>query len=109
MTFSSYGFRYVFRTHQLFFSPHHHVHHASSTDQLPFLDILISLKDGFLKTDIHTKPTDSHAYFPNSSCHPHHVVNNIPYSQFLSLRRLCADTEVFNVRYHEMEKRFLRI
>ena len=61
---------------------------ASSTDQLHFLDILISLKDGFLKTDIHTKPTDSHAYFPNSSCHPHHVVNNIPYSQFLRLRRL---------------------
>ena len=53
---------------------------ASSTDQLPFLDILISLKDGFLKTDIHTKPTDSHAYFPNSSCHPRHVVKNIPYS-----------------------------
>ena len=26
---------------------------ASSTDQLPFMYILISLKDGFLKTDIH--------------------------------------------------------
>ena len=43
---------------------------ASSTDQLPFLDILISLKDGLLKMDVYTKPTDSHAYLPNSSCHP---------------------------------------
>ena len=81
---------------------------ASSTDQLPFLDILISLKDGFIKTDIPTKTTDSHAYLPNSSCHSHHVVNNIPYSQVLWLRRLCADTEVFNARCDEMEGRFLR-
>ena len=58
---------------------------TSSTDQLPFLDILISLKNGFLKTDIHSKPTDSHAYLPSSSCHPRHVVKNIPYSQFLRL------------------------
>ena len=81
---------------------------ASSTDQLPFLDILISLKDGFIKTDIPTKTTDSHAYLPNSSCHPRHVVQNIPYSQYLRLRRLCADTEVFNARCDEMEGRFLR-
>ena len=58
---------------------------ASSTYQLPFLDILISLKDSFLKMDIHTKPTDSHAYLPNSSRHPRHVVKNMPYSQFLRL------------------------
>ena len=57
---------------------------ASSTDQLPFLDIPISLKDEYLKTDIHTKPTDSNAYLSNSSCHPRHAVN-IPYSQFLRL------------------------
>ena len=81
---------------------------ASSTDQLPFLDILISLKDGLLKTDIHSKPTDSHAYLPNSFCCPRHVVKNIPYSQFLRLRRFCADTEVFNARCDEMEGRFLR-
>ena len=81
---------------------------AYSTDQQPFLDILISLKNGFLKTDIHTKPTDSHAYLPSSSCHPCHVVKNIPYSQFLRLRRLRADTEVFNARCDEMEGRFLR-
>ena len=54
------------------------------------------------------QPTDCHAYFPNSPCHPCHVVQNIPYSQFLGLRRLCADTEVFNVRCDEMEGQFLR-
>ena len=43
---------------------------ASFTDQLPFLGILISLKDGFLKTDIHAKTTDSHAYLHNSPTSP---------------------------------------
>ena len=80
---------------------HHQVHHRLLHRSI--LDILSSLKVGFLKTDIHTKTTDFHAYLPNSSCHPRHVVNNIPYSQFLSLRRLCADTEVSNARCDEME------
>ena len=81
---------------------------TSSTNQLPFLDILISLKGGFLKTDIHTKPTDSNTYLPNSPCHPCHVVNNIPYSQFLRLRQLCMDTKVFNAHCDEMEGWSLR-
>ena len=101
------GSRTRIAPHQLF-SPQHQVHHRLLHRSTAFLDILISLKDGFLKTDIHTKPTDSHAYLPNSSCHPRHVVKNIPYSQFLRLRRLCADTEVFNARCDEMEGRFLR-
>ena len=79
----------------------------ASTDQLPFLDILISLKESFLKMDIHTKPTGSHAYLPSSSCHSHQVVKNIPYSQFLRLQQLCADTKVFNAHCDEMEGRFL--
>ena len=59
----------ILRTHQLF-SLTIKFTIASSTDQLPFLDILISVKDVSLKTYIHTKPTDSHAYLPNSSYHP---------------------------------------
>ena len=101
------GSRTRIAPHQLF-SPQHQVHHRLLHRSTAFLDILISLKDGFLKMDIHTKPTDFHAYLPNSSCHPRHVVKNIPYSQFLRLRRLCADTEVFNARCDEMEGRFLR-
>ena len=45
---------------------------------------------------------------PTAPRHPRHVVQNIPYSQFLRLRRLCAGTEVFNARSEEMEGRFLR-
>ena len=74
---------------------------------VPFLDITIALKEGFLETDIYTKPTDSHAYLHHSSCHPQHCISNIPYSQFLRLRRICSNTEVFDVRAEEMSGHFL--
>ena len=74
-----------------------------SLTNLPFLDISISLKDGFLHTDLYTKPTDSHAYLPATSCHPSHVIRNIPYSQFLRLLRLCSDRTVFNSRCKTLE------
>ena len=74
-----------------------------STDNIPFLDISISLKDGYLTTDLYTKPTDSHAYLPPTSCHPHHVTRNIPYSQFLRLKRLCSDNTTYHHRCDAME------
>ena len=33
----------------------------------------LSLRDGFLQTDLHSKPTDTHSYLHHSSCHPRHV------------------------------------
>ena len=56
---------------------------SSSDVQIPFLDVLVRVEDGFLVSDLYTKPTDSHAYLHGRSCHPPHVTKNIPYSQFL--------------------------
>jgi hypothetical protein len=78
----------------------------SSTTSIPFLDIKISLVDGFLQTDLYSKPTDTHSYLHYQSCHPSHVVKNIPYSQFLRLKRLCSDEEHFAERCNEMESHF---
>jgi hypothetical protein len=75
---------------------------SSSTDCVPFLDINITLKDGFLHTDLYSKPTDAHAYLHSSSSHPRHTVNNIPYSLFIRLRRLCSTPEAFNTRCQEL-------
>ena len=74
----------------------------SSQTQLPFLDILIKIKDGMLQTDLYTKPTDAHNYLHYRSAHPSHVKNNIPYSQFLRLRRLCSQEEDFVARCTDM-------
>jgi len=79
-----------------------------SSDTIAFLDISISIKDGYLTTDLYTKPTDAHAYLHKSSCHPPHVTKNIPYSQFLRLRRLCSDEATFLRRCDDMTTHFLR-
>eukprot|EP00745_Piridium_sociabile_P005366 TRINITY_DN13285_c0_g1_i1.p1 TRINITY_DN13285_c0_g1~~TRINITY_DN13285_c0_g1_i1.p1 ORF type:complete len:744 (-),score=124.94 TRINITY_DN13285_c0_g1_i1:151-2382(-) len=75
----------------------------SSSESISFLDITISLRNGYLHTDRFYKETDTHAYLHYKSCHPPHVKKNIPYSQFLSLRRLCSDEETFYNRCDEME------
>ena len=78
-----------------------------SKESVPFLDINIALKGRYLTTDIYTKPTDSHAYLLHKSCHPRHCIENIPYSQFLRLRRICSDTAVFDARADTMTEHFL--
>lgn len=79
--------------------------HQSSSKSISFLDILVSFTDGYLQTDIYTKPTNSHEYLPNTSCHPAHI-KRIPYSQFPRLRLLCSEESQFQTR-DELEKHLL--
>ena len=79
---------------------------SSSTTSMPFLDMEISLSQGYLKTDLYCKPTDTHGYLHPRSCHPRHVCRNIPYSQFIRLRRLCSEEETFKKRCEEMSAFF---
>lgn len=34
--------------------------------------------DGFIRTEVYSKPTDSHLYLPPASAHPKHVFKAIP-------------------------------
>ena len=61
-----------------------------STNEVHFLDVTVSLNHGKLRTTLFTKPTDSHFYLNTSSCHPSHVVKNVPKGQFIRLRRICS-------------------
>ena len=73
---------------------------------VPYLDILLKFDDGFISTDLYTKPTDAHAYLHNKSCHPKHCITNIPYSQMLRLRRVCSKENDFKSRLAEMSEHF---
>ncbi|XP_064478103.1 uncharacterized protein LOC135391688 [Ornithodoros turicata] len=68
---------------------------ASSHDTLNFLDLTISVRPSKLRTSIFYKETDSHSYLSYSSCHPRHVKDSIPFSQFLRLRRICSENSDF--------------
>ena len=63
-----------------------------STESVHFLDVTIMLVDGAIATTVYSKPTDSHLYLNVHSCHPEHVIKNIPKSQFLRLRRICSSS-----------------
>ncbi|OXA40090.1 hypothetical protein Fcan01_25139 [Folsomia candida] len=66
-----------------------------STNSVPFLDVEVSFPVNHFRTTIYYKPTDSHSYLPYDSCHPKHMLDSIPYSQFLRLKRICSDHDDF--------------
>ena len=57
-----------------------------------FLDVCITLNQQNLFITVFSKPTDAHIYLNPKSCHPEHMIRNIPKSQFLRLRKICFDT-----------------
>lgn len=64
-------------------------HH--SNQQVSFLDTKIHLDQaGFLKTSLFCKPTDRNAYLHHQSYHPTKQIDNIPYGQFLRVKKICS-------------------
>ena len=63
----------------------------NSRENLPFLDVNIRLKEGYLIPEIYSKPTDSHECLNPASCHPPSVTNNNPLGVALRVRRNCSD------------------
>ena len=79
----------------------------TSETQLPFLDTLVHLRpDGSLETSLYTKPTDAHLYLHYKSDHPRGQLKNIPYGQFLRIRKICSRTEDFDTQATLMTEHF---
>ena len=72
-----------------------------SESKLNVLDVTLHLVDGFIQTDVYSKPTDSHLYLPPSSAHPKHVFKAIPFGVALRLRRNCSKDCFLNKRLKE--------
>jgi len=51
-----------------------------SSTSVAFFDTTVSIKGSKISTDFYVKPTDTHQYLLNSSCHPYHTKRSIPYS-----------------------------
>ena len=81
----------------------------SSTEHVNFLDINISKTEhGCIRTNLYCKPTDSHNYLFFSSEHPRHILNGIPYSQFVRIKRLCSRQEDFLSNCYMLSTHFIR-
>ena len=67
-----------------------------------FLDVKVSLKNGYFSTDLYVKPTDTHQFLHPSSCHPFHCKKAIPFSQALRLNRICSEDKDFENRCEDL-------
>ena len=75
---------------------------SHSFDNVPFLDVNVSLSNGVIATDLYCKPTDKHQHLLFSSSHPIHTKKAIPFSLALRLRRICSTHEAFQTRTSEL-------
>ena len=73
-----------------------------SKEEINFLDVKVSLKNGVFSTDLYVKPTDTHQFLHPSSCHPFHCKKAIPFSQALRLNRICSEDEDFENRCEDL-------
>jgi len=67
-----------------------------------FLDTKSHIEGSQLVKDLYSKPTDSHQYLLQTSCHPHHWCKNIPYSLALRIRRICSQEADYERHTHEL-------
>ncbi|KAK3709040.1 hypothetical protein RRG08_054979 [Elysia crispata] len=76
---------------------------------VPFLDVMVTLLDNYIHTDLYSKPTDTFNYLHWSSCHPQHTRRSIPYSLAFRLVRICSSeaalTRRLNDLKHHLKKR----
>lgn len=68
----------------------------SSKESVDFLDVKVKLVGGKIQTSLFSKKTDAHLYLTTKSCHPTHVIKNIPKGQLIRVRRICSEEEDFD-------------
>ena len=78
-----------------------------SENSVDYLDTNVSVNNGVIETDLFSKPTDTHQYLHNTSCHPRHCKENLPYSLTLRLRRICSNDTTFKHRCAELREFFI--
>ena len=70
--------------------------YKSSKKRVAFLDLNVSLENGSITTDLHTKRTDCNQYLHCSSSRSDHIKNFIIDTQILRLSTICTYEEDFD-------------
>ena len=69
-----------------------------SPTSLNVLDLTLNLVEGYIQTDIYSKPTDNHIYLLRNSAHPAHCTKAIPFGVTTRVKRNCSTPESFEKR-----------
>ena len=70
---------------------------------LTMLDLNPAHVDGFIQTDVFSKPTYNHIYLHSSSTHPQHCIRAISYGVATRIRRNCSNDKIFQERRVEYQ------
>ena len=74
-----------------------------SPTSLNVLDLTLNLVEGYIQTDIYSKPTDNHMYLLRNSAHPAHCSKAIPFGVATRVKRNCSTSESFDKRSTEYQ------
>ena len=66
-----------------------------SSDKIEFLDVLTSIKNNRIETELFTKETDKHLYLHSESSHPESTKRAIPYGLGVRIKRICSDSRSY--------------
>ncbi|XP_078504074.1 uncharacterized protein LOC144762705 [Lissotriton helveticus] len=72
--------------------------HASSKSEAIFLDVTIHIRGTRLTTKTYHKPTAKNNLLEYTSFHPRPLKENLPYGQYLRLRRNCSELTDFKTQ-----------
>ncbi|KAM8953051.1 uncharacterized protein RCH25_043823 [Pelodytes ibericus] len=78
-----------------------------SSSSVHFLDVQVAVTDTGLSFDVFRKETDRISFLHASSFHPKSLLDNLPYGQFLRLRRIIDCDENFSIRVRELTDNFV--
>ncbi|XP_069486826.1 uncharacterized protein [Ambystoma mexicanum] len=73
---------------------------------LHFLDVNLSIVNNKIATSIYHKPTDVNNLLHYSSFHPRAMLQSLPYSQILRLKRIISDPEVLDKECTNLVSKF---
>lgn len=77
-----------------------------STKSIEFLDTEISVVGDHLETNIYVKNTDKNTLLQFDSAHPRRMVESLPYSQLLRVKRITSSDNILNTALTEMGDKF---
>ena len=79
-----------------------------SFEKLIYLDIILYKTDNCIKTEIYHKETDVDTVLPYDSCHPRHILRNIPFNAARRIKSLTDDPEKVESNFDKLRIKFMK-
>ena len=79
-----------------------------SVKEIEFLDVNVSITEGYFKTDLYCKDTDKHKYLHAGSSDPNTVKNAIPYGLGVRVKRIYSEVTDYNNRRKDIKDQLIK-